>query len=115
MVWSRRLFLSSLAAGLLAPTAIRAEPMQLVFGLLNQQSPSLTAERWNPILAYVSRMADVSLRLRMGPTVERTDAMMAAGEFDLVFTNHNFKPEYDALGCGSSPAGAASRRAPRSW
>jgi len=109
----RRPFLALLALLLLAPLGLRAEPMPLVFGVLNQQSPSLTAERWNPILAYVSRMADVSLRLRMGPTVERTNAMMAAGEFDLAFTNHNFKPEYDALGLkviarwGSEPSRAS--------
>lgn len=97
MLCSRRTLVASLALLLLAPIGLRAEPTPLVFGVLNQQSPSLTAERWNPILAYLSRVAEVSLRLRMGPTVERTNAMMAAGEFDLVFTNHNFKPEYDAL------------------
>lgn len=113
MLWSRRSLVSSLALLPLAPVGLRAEAMPLVFGVLNQQSPSLTAERWNPILAHVSRVADVTLRLRMGPTVERTNAMMAAGEFDLVFTNHNFKPEYDALGLrviarwGSEPSRAS--------
>jgi phosphonate transport system substrate-binding protein len=81
---------------MLAAAPSHAEP--LTFGVLNQQSPSLTAERWNPILGYLSRQTGTSLRLRMGPTVEKTNAMMAAGEFDLAFTNHNFKPEYDALG-----------------
>lgn len=70
----------------------------LVFGVLNQQSPSLTAERWNPILTYVGQKTGVKLRLRMGPTVERTNEMMAQDEFDFVFTNHNFRPEYDGLG-----------------
>ena len=97
----------------LASAGAQAEPASLVFGVLNQQSPSLTAERWNPILAYLSRHAGATLRLRMGPTVEKTNAMMAAGEFDLAFTNHNFQPEYDALGLrviarwGAEPSRAA--------
>jgi len=80
--------------------AARAEQTALAFGILNQQSPALTAERWNPILAYLTGKTGLKLRLRMGATVERTDEMMAQGEFDFVFTNHNFKPEYDALGLG---------------
>ena len=31
--------------------AARERPLS--FGVLNQQSPALTAERWNPILHYV--------------------------------------------------------------
>ena len=34
----------------------------------------------------------------MGATVNETNAMMGRGEFDFVFTNHNFQPEYDAIG-----------------
>jgi len=85
----------------------------LVFGVLNQQSPTLTAERWNPILAHVGRSAGVALKLAMGATVELTNEMMARGEFDFVFTNHNFKPDYDGLGLrvvarwGSEPVRAA--------
>jgi phosphonate transport system substrate-binding protein len=70
----------------------------LVFGVLNQQSATLTAERWNPILRYVSSVSGVPLRLRIGPTVQETDGMMGRGEFDFVYTNHNFRPEYDAMG-----------------
>lgn len=67
----------------------------LVFGVLNQQSPQLTAERWNPIFAYLQQATGLSFQLRMGSTVQATDAMMGRGEFDLAFTNHNFLPEYD--------------------
>lgn len=70
----------------------------LAFGVLNQQSPALTAERWNPILHYVSSMSGVPLQLRMGPTVQDTNAMMGRGAFDFVFTNHNFQSEYDSIG-----------------
>lgn len=74
-----------------------AEPQRLSFGVLNQQSPVLTAERWNPILQYLNRVTGISLQLRMGRTVEETDAMMGRGEFDFVFTNHNFQSEYDGV------------------
>jgi phosphonate transport system substrate-binding protein len=67
----------------------------LVFGVLNQQSPIKTAERWNPILRHLTRRTGIPLRLKMGPTVEETDRMMGREEYDLVFTNHNFQKEYD--------------------
>ena len=75
-----------------------AQQAPLLFGVLNQQSPALTAERWNPILHYVTSKSGVPLRFRMGATVNETNAMMGRGEFDLVFTNHNFRTEYDAIG-----------------
>ena len=75
-----------------------AQDRPLTFGVLNQQSASLTAERWNPILQYVSTTSGVPLQLRMGPTVEDTDAMMGRGELDFVFTNHNFQSEFDGVG-----------------
>ena len=75
-----------------------AQERPLTFGVLNQQSASLTAERWNPILQYVSTATGFSLQLRMGPTVEDTDAMMGRGELDFVFTNHNFQSEFDGIG-----------------
>jgi phosphonate transport system substrate-binding protein len=75
-----------------------AEDRPLAFGVLNQQSPTRTAERWNPILHYVTSLTGVPLQLRMGPTVQETNAMMARGEFDFVYTNHNFQSEFDSLG-----------------
>ena len=84
-------------ASLLLPNAAPAQP-PLAFGVLNQQSPALTAERWNPILHYVGSLSGVPLQLRMGRTVQETNAMMARGEFDFVFTNHNFQTEFDGLG-----------------
>ena len=82
----------------IASTAAAQLARPLVFGVLNQQSPALTAERWNPILHYLSTVSGVPLSLRMGPTVEETDAMMGRGEMDFVFTNHNFQPEFDGVG-----------------
>lgn len=67
----------------------------LVVGVLNQQSPARTAQRWNPIFTYLNQATGLSFRLKMGATVAETNAMMGRGEFDLVFSNHNFRPEYD--------------------
>ena len=81
---------------LAAASALAQQP--LAFGVLNQQSPALTAERWNPILHYASTASGVPLQLKMGRTVQDTNAMMARGEFDFVFTNHNFQSEFDTIG-----------------
>ena len=83
-------------AAFLAPAVAQDGP--LAFGVLNQQSPALTAERWNPILHYLTAVSGVPLHLRMGPTVQDTNAMMKRGDFDFVFTNHNFQSEFDHIG-----------------
>ena len=97
-----RALISLVLAGLVAVTAILvpagAEERPLAFGVLNQQSPALTAERWNPILHYLSAVSGVPLQLKMGPTVQDTNAMMRRGDFDFVFTNHNFQSEFDHIG-----------------
>lgn len=86
------------AAGLcLAASLAWAQSGPLVFGVLNQQSPQLTAERWNPVLQYLAEATGLSFQLKMGATVLETDAMMGRGEFDLVFTNHNFQKEFDGV------------------
>lgn len=87
MVLLALLFLANLAGA--------ADGKPLVFGVLNQQSPALTAERWNPILHYLGVATGLTFQLRMGRTVQETDAMMGRGEFDLVYTNHNFQREFD--------------------
>lgn len=74
-----------------------ADEKPLVVGILNQQTAAKTAERWNPILRYLSETTGLPLTFKMGQTVQETNAMMARGEFDLVFTNHNFRPEFDGI------------------
>ena len=95
---TRRTILVVLLLGALRTVAHAQPPPPLAFGVLNQQSPTLTAERWNPILQYVGTAAGVALRLRMGRTVDETDEMMGRGELDFVFTNHNFQSEYERIG-----------------
>jgi CheY-like chemotaxis protein len=93
----RRFIAPLLAVAAVAGPAV-AQDRPLAFGVLNQQSAVLTAERWNPILHYLSSVSGVPLQLRMGPTVQDTNAMMARGDFDFVFTNHNFQSEFDHIG-----------------
>ena len=81
----------------LLPLAAPAQDKALVIGILNQQSASRTAERWNPLLRYLGEATGLAFTLRMGATVQDTNAMMGRGEFDLVFSNHNFRPEYDGV------------------
>lgn len=94
-------FLNWIALTCLIPGAWAADTLApvgntpLMFGVLNQQSPLQTAERWNPILRYLTKKTGIPLNLRIGATVEQTDAMMGREEFDLVFTNHNFQAEFD--------------------
>jgi phosphonate transport system substrate-binding protein len=95
--WALAIALVGVLVGVLVGGAL-AQDRPLAFGVLNQQSPARTAERWNPILHYVSSLTGVPLQLRMGPTVQDTNAMMARGEFDFMFTNHNFQSEFDSLG-----------------
>lgn len=89
-----RVFL--LAATLFAAHAVPAQVLR--FGVLNQRSPQLTAQYWNPILDFVSRKSSVPLELRIGRTAPETTAMAMGGELDFYYTNHLFTVERDRLG-----------------
>ncbi len=69
-----------------------AEPYS--FGVLNQQPAAETASLWNPILQYLQAKTGLTFKFKMGTTVQETDAMTASGEFDFLYSNHNFEPEY---------------------
>lgn len=91
----RRLF--PLLAGLLLSTSLPAAELYS-FGVLSQRSPVLTAEYWNPILDYVGRKAGVDLRLRITRTAPESNAAIAAGEYDFVYSNTIFLPATSAPG-----------------
>ncbi len=94
----RRSFLklsAGIGLGAVLPATQAGHP--LVFGVLNQQSLARTAARWNPVLAYLARKTGHPFKLSLGPRVEDTNAMMARGEFDFLFSNHNFQPQFDRL------------------
>lgn len=71
--------------------AVKADTVRS-FGVLNQRSATLTAQYWNPILAYVGKRSGITLELRMGKSAPETTAMTARGEFDYVYSNHIFTP-----------------------
>ena len=73
-------------------SGLAAEPLS--FGVLNQQPAAETAALWNPILQYLNAKTGLVLKLKMGATVQETDAMTARGEFDFLYSNHNFDPVY---------------------
>lgn len=89
------------AIGLLANTlacAASDATRPLDFSVVNQRSVTLTAQAWNPNLAYVSRKAKVLLRLRMGKTAPETTDMTVKEGIAFAYTNHLFTPERDKLG-----------------
>jgi phosphonate transport system substrate-binding protein len=93
--WQAALFGAAIL--LVAGSSTFAADKPLVFGVLNQQSPAKTAERWNPIFKYLNEVTGQSFQLKMGPTVQDTNAMMGRGEFDFVYSNHNFRKEFDGV------------------
>lgn len=73
------------------------------FGVLNQRSPALTAQYWNPILDFVGKKTGINLAMRMGKDVQETDEATRRGEYDFVYTNHvvftheNAQPGYKII------------------
>lgn len=68
------------------------------FGVITQRSPILTAQYWNPILRYVSEKSGVPLVLKLAKTGPEHSAMIGRGEFDFIYSNHNFKADNDVVG-----------------
>lgn len=68
------------------------------FGVLSQRSAVLTAQYWNPILDYVSRKSGAALQLKIARTAPESNAAIAAGEYDFVYSNTIFLPATSAPG-----------------
>ena len=86
-------FLLILFCGLAStPSSHAAEAYTL--GVLNQQPAAETAALWNPILQHLQAKTGLSFKFKMGSTVQETDAMTARGEFDFLYSNHHFEPDY---------------------
>jgi phosphonate transport system substrate-binding protein len=95
-----RRFAPLVLAALAAPLAGRADEVGKAysFGVVNQRSPVLHAQCWNPILRYVSEKSGVALRLKLAKTAPDHSAMIGRGEFDFIYSNHNFTPANDRAG-----------------
>jgi phosphonate transport system substrate-binding protein len=97
--------LLALAALLLAATtaaagAQTATPVTTVYslGVIPQRSAVLSAQYWNPILRYVGEKSGLPLELRLARTAPEHASAIGRGEYDLIYSNHQFKPENEAQG-----------------
>jgi phosphonate transport system substrate-binding protein len=86
-----------LALLILAALPARAETAYS-FGVLSQRSAVLTAQYWNPILDYVGKKVGVTLNLKITRTAPESNAAIARGEYDFVYSNTIFLPATSAPG-----------------
>jgi phosphonate transport system substrate-binding protein len=68
------------------------------FGITPHRSVVVTAQYWNPILAYVSRKSGIRLELRIEKTGQEHSARIGQGEYDFAYTNHIFNPANSKVG-----------------
>lgn len=87
-----------LATSLAFATLASADEGGYRFSPVNQYGINVTAEYWNPIVAYVSEKSGVPLQLKIGRTSADTTAYVLAQEVEFVFSNHLFSPEREQLG-----------------
>jgi phosphonate transport system substrate-binding protein len=85
-------------ATLHADLAWSQEQRVYTFGVISQRSPILTAQYWNPILQFVAARSGVALELRVARTGEEHADAVRRGEFDFIYSNHNFAPANDRAG-----------------
>lgn len=62
------------------------------FGVLSQRSAVLTAQYWNPILAYVQGRTGMALDLKVARTAPESNDATERGEYDFVYSNTIFQP-----------------------
>jgi phosphonate transport system substrate-binding protein len=62
------------------------------FGVLSQRSAVLTAQYWNPILAYVQGKTGMVLLLKVARTAPESNEATERGEYDFVYSNTIFQP-----------------------
>jgi phosphonate transport system substrate-binding protein len=79
------------------PQSVQADEA-LKFGVANQRPVMLTAQIWNPILAYLSKKSGIPLALLMGKTAAETTELASSGQLDFIYTNTLFTPERNKLG-----------------
>lgn len=90
--------LAAVLATMAACSSTHASDRRLSFGVITQRNPVLTAQVWNPILHYVSRRSGVPLQLKLAKNGAEHARMIRQGEFDFIFSNHNFSPLNDIVG-----------------
>lgn len=96
--WLRRAALLLIYAAVHSPGAAASEQRVYTFGVISQRSPLLTAQYWNPILRQAAARSGIALELRVARSGEEHAAAVSRGEFDFIYSNHNFAPGNDAAG-----------------
>lgn len=94
-------FFSRLCSLFLFPAFLftaHADPAPYSFGVLSQRSAVLTAQYWNPILDYVTQKSGIPLHLKITRTAPESNAAIAKGEYDFVYSNTIFLPSTAAPG-----------------
>lgn len=81
------------ALSVLLSLPLQAEEKAFSFGVITQRSPVLTAQYWNPILHYLSERSGIPLQLKLAKTGPDHAEMIQRGEFDFIYSNHNFSKQ----------------------
>ncbi len=107
----RHVLAFAILACLIGRPVAAAEGGVLSFGVISQRSAVLTAQYWNPILRYISQHSGVPLQIKLAKSGLDHAGMIGRGEFDFIYSNHNFTPDNDAVGYSviARPAEAAIR------
>lgn len=100
MTLALRQFIAALGASCLlavTPGAQAAED-SFTFGINPHRSVVVTAQYWNPILAYVSRKSGIKLEMRMEKTGQEYSVKVGQGVYDFAYTHHIFNPTNAKVG-----------------
>jgi phosphonate transport system substrate-binding protein len=71
----------------LSPEAAKADPQEVTFGIVPQQSASRLAEMWTPFLNELSDRTGVTFRFRTTKDIPTFEACIAAGVYDFAYMN----------------------------
>ncbi|MBL7251089.1 phosphate/phosphite/phosphonate ABC transporter substrate-binding protein [Alloalcanivorax sp. C16-2] len=75
----------------------------LIFGIVPQQTPSVLARSWYPLLTYLSERLPFDLRFATAPSIPEFERRLSQGRYDVAYMNpyhyvhFHEKPGYQAL------------------
>src|SRR5471032_3433543 len=103
MQLSRRRWIQLGLAALCAPAGLVRAGKTYSFGIVPQESASLMAEVWTPVLNALAQRSGLALTFSTAPDIPTFEKRVSAGEYDFVYMNpyhftvFNAKPGYRAL------------------
>lgn len=84
---TRRKFCSWLALAGLVPAAALAQPAEVSFGIVPQQSAGELARVWIPLLQETAARAGVRIVFRTAPDIPAFEERLKRGEYDFAYMN----------------------------